>query len=45
MALVPSDGGKFELFLDGEQLFSKLKTGQFPSSRDVIKLIDARLEK
>lgn len=45
MVLVPSDGGKFELFLDGEELFSKLKTGQFPSSRDVIRMIDARLER
>lgn len=45
MVLVPSDGGKFELFLDGEQLFSKLKTGQFPSPRDVIQMIDARIKK
>ena len=45
MVLVPSDGGRFEVFLDGEQLFSKLETGRFPSPPDVIRMIDARLRK
>jgi len=42
--LIPSDGGRFELFVDEEQIYSKLETGRFPENRDVIKKIDARLK-
>jgi len=42
MILVPSDGGKFEVFLDDEQIFSKLETGRFPEPRDIVKSIESR---
>ena len=29
-ALLPSDGGKFEVKIDGELVYSKLTTGSFP---------------
>jgi selenoprotein W-related protein len=40
MILVPSDGGKFEVFLDDVQLFSKLQTGTFPEPREIAKAIE-----
>lgn len=42
MILVPSDGGKFEVFVDDELVYSKLETGQFPEPRDIVKSIEAR---
>ena len=44
MNLVPSDGGKFEIFVDGEQIYSKVETGEFPNSRDIVKAIEARMK-
>jgi selenoprotein W-related protein len=41
MILVPSDGGRFEIFVDDRQIYSKLDTGTFPEPRDVIKAIEA----
>jgi len=38
---VPSDGGRFELTVDGELLWSKLKTGKFPEWAQVKAAIDA----
>ena len=29
-ALLPSDGGKFEIKIDGDLVYSKLATGSFP---------------
>jgi selenoprotein W-related protein len=43
MVLVPSDGGRFEILLDGKPIYSKLETGQFPETRDIIKAISARM--
>ena len=31
LTLVPSDGGRFEVSLDGELIYSKLETGEFPT--------------
>lgn len=45
MVLVPSDGGRFELFVDGEQIYSKLETGRFPENRNVVKELEARLQR
>jgi selenoprotein W-related protein len=42
LVLVPSDGGRFEVFLDGDLVYSKLETGEFPEPRDVIQAIEAR---
>jgi selenoprotein W-related protein len=43
--LVPSDGGKFEIFTDGDLVFSKLDTGRFPEVDEVISLIQKKLAK
>jgi selenoprotein W-related protein len=34
--LIPSQGGCFELRVDGQLLYSKLKTGQFPDENDLV---------
>ena len=45
LTLVPSGGGCFELSANGELLYSKLKTGQFPDEQDMIDLLEKRLAK
>ena len=39
--LLPSSGGRFEVKLDGELIFSKKETGRFPEEREVIQLLPA----
>ena len=39
--LVPSSGGAFEVSLDGDLIYSKLKTGRFPVVKEVTDAIDA----
>jgi selenoprotein W-related protein len=41
--LVPSDGGRFEISLDGTLIYSKLKTQSFPEHEAIIQEIEARL--
>lgn len=41
--LIPSGGGCFEVTLDGELIYSKLKTGQFPDEAAVLDKVEARL--
>ncbi|MBI3327889.1 MAG: SelT/SelW/SelH family protein [Nitrospinae bacterium] len=36
LKLIPSDGGRFEVSLDGKLIFSKLQTGRFPENKEVI---------
>jgi len=43
VVLVPSGGGRFEVSLDGDLIYSKLETGEFPGTRDIIKAVEARL--
>ena len=43
VALVPSSGGAFEISVDGESVYSKLATGTFPSERQVLKDLDAKV--
>jgi selenoprotein W-related protein len=45
MTLVPAGGGCFELKADGELLYSKLKTGQFPDEAGIVEMIGSRLKK
>ena len=45
LTLVPSGGGCFELTANGELLYSKLKTGQFPDEQGIIDLLEKRLAK
>lgn len=35
--LVPSSGGAFEVYKNGEKIYSKLDTGTFPSAENIIK--------
>jgi len=39
LVLVPSDGGRFEVSIDGNLVFSKLKTGRFPEYQEIRKHI------
>jgi selenoprotein W-related protein len=42
--LVPSDGGRFEVSIGGELVYSKLETGVFPEPRDIVKEVETRLK-
>lgn len=41
--LISDRGGKFEVSVDGDLLYSKLETGEFPKDEDVVALIEKRL--
>ena len=43
MELQPSKGGCFEISVDGELIYSKLKTGQFPDEDQIVTEIAQRL--
>lgn len=43
LKLVPADGGCFELTINGELLYSKLRTGEFPDEKAMIEAVGARL--
>lgn len=43
--LVPSGGGRFEFVADGELLYSKLQTREFPDEDALVKAVGARLKK
>lgn len=45
MTLVPAAGGKFEVSLDGNLIYSKLKEGRFPEPQEIIDAIEAQLAK
>ena len=40
--LVPSSGGVFEVFVDGQRVFSKKSLGRFPVEGEVVGLLRAR---
>ena len=42
-SLVPSSGGCFEVTVNGDLIYSKLKTGQFPDEQAVIDQVAKRL--
>ena len=41
--VVPSDGGRFEVTVNGELIFSKLKAGRHPEEGEVLQLLARRL--
>ena len=41
--LIRSSGGAFEVSLDGDLIYSKLKTGRFPDLKEVTEAIDKTL--
>jgi selenoprotein W-related protein len=43
LTLVPSDGGCFELTLDGDLVYSKLESGEFPDESAMVELVGSRL--
>ena len=43
LKLVPSGGGCFELTVNGELIYSKLKTGQFPDEGAMVAAVGKRL--
>ena len=44
MTLIPGGGGCFELSVNGELLYSKLKTGQFPDEQAIVDVVGKRLK-
>jgi len=40
LVLIPSDGGRFEVSIDGKQVFSKLQTGRFPEYPEIRKHVE-----
>ena len=40
--LIPSDGGRFEVSIDGKLVFSKMKEGRFPELAEIRSRIDAK---
>jgi selenoprotein W-related protein len=44
LTLVPSGGGCFELTVNGELVYSKLKTGQFPDEKWAVDTVGALLK-
>jgi selenoprotein W-related protein len=45
LKLIPGGGGCFELSLNGELVYSKLKTGEFPDEQKMVEKVGARLKK
>lgn len=43
LALVPGDGGVFEVWVAGERVFSKAEAGRFPESKELKQLVRDRL--
>jgi len=43
--LVPSDGGRFEVSLEGELIYSKLRTARHAEPGEIDKLVARRLKK
>lgn len=41
--LLPSSGGRFEVWVDGELVFSKLAEKRFPEDAELLDLVGARL--
>ena len=44
LRLIPSKGGCFEVSADGELIYSKLATGQFPDEPAILEMVQARLK-
>ena len=42
LKLIPSGGGCFELTVNGELVYSKLKTGKFPDEQWAVEAVESR---
>jgi selenoprotein W-related protein len=45
LKLIPSGGGAFELSINGDLVYSKLKTGQFPDEQWAVDVVGSHLKK
>jgi len=45
LELIPAGGGCFEITVNGDLIYSKLKTGSFPHEYDIIDLVSKRAKK
>jgi selenoprotein W-related protein len=45
LTLVPAGGGCFEVTANGELIYSKLATGQFPDEQTILDGVRGRLKK
>jgi selenoprotein W-related protein len=45
LKLIPASGGAFEVTVNGELIYSKLKTGKFPDEAAMVDTVGARLKK
>ena len=43
LTLIPASGGAFELTVNGELIYSKLKTGKFPDEQQMLQAVGGRL--
>jgi selenoprotein W-related protein len=43
LKLIPAGGGCFELTVDGDLVYSKLKTGQFPDEKAMVDAVGKRV--
>jgi selenoprotein W-related protein len=43
LKLVPGDGGCFEVTLNGELIYSKLQTGDFPTNKQILDELKRRM--
>ena len=43
LELIPDSGGCFEISLDGDLIYSKLQTGQFPEEADIVDQVGRQL--
>lgn len=41
LKLIPSDGGRFEVSINGKLVFSKLNEGHFPEPKELKELIES----
>jgi selenoprotein W-related protein len=44
LTLIPAGGGCFEISVNGELIYSKLKTGEFPKEQLIIEEVKKRLQ-
>ena len=40
LEMVPSGGGRFEIDVDGQSIYSKLETGQFPDESEIVDALE-----
>jgi selenoprotein W-related protein len=43
LRLIPGEGGCFEVTLNGELIYSKLQTGDFPENKQIVDALRRRL--